>query len=47
MLERARGALDGEEAWIVGGAVRDQLLGRPLVDLDIACRQPEIGRAHV
>jgi Poly A polymerase head domain/Probable RNA and SrmB- binding site of polymerase A len=41
MLERARAALDGEEAWVVGGAVRDQLLGRPLVDLDVACREPE------
>ena len=41
MLERARSALEGEEAWIVGGAVRDQLLGRRVVDLDIACREPE------
>src|SRR5215217_1978755 len=41
MLERARQALAGEEAWVVGGAVRDELLGRPVVDLDIACRQPE------
>jgi tRNA nucleotidyltransferase/poly(A) polymerase len=41
MLERARKALAGEEAWIVGGAVRDELLGRPLLDLDIACREPE------
>jgi tRNA nucleotidyltransferase/poly(A) polymerase len=31
----------GEQAWIVGGAVRDELLGRPLVDLDVACRDPE------
>jgi tRNA nucleotidyltransferase/poly(A) polymerase len=31
----------GEEAWVVGGAVRDELLGRPLVDLDVACREPE------
>jgi tRNA nucleotidyltransferase/poly(A) polymerase len=41
VLERARRALSGEEAWIVGGAVRDELLRRPLVDLDIACREPE------
>ena len=41
MLERARQVLAGDEAWIVGGAVRDELLGRPLVDLDIACREPE------
>jgi hypothetical protein len=33
--------LAGEEAWIVGGAVRDELLGRPLVDLDVACRDPQ------
>jgi tRNA nucleotidyltransferase/poly(A) polymerase len=41
MLERAREVLLGEEAWIVGGAVRDELLGREVVDLDIACRDPE------
>lgn len=41
MLERARKALAGEEAWIVGGAVRDELLARPVVDVDIACREPE------
>ena len=32
----AREALPGRRAWIVGGAVRDALLGRPIVDLDIA-----------
>jgi len=31
----------GEEAWVVGGAVRDEALGRPLVDLDVALRDPE------
>jgi tRNA nucleotidyltransferase/poly(A) polymerase len=41
MLEAARRVLAGEEAWVVGGAVRDELLGRPLIDLDIACRDPE------
>jgi tRNA nucleotidyltransferase/poly(A) polymerase len=40
MLDPARRVLSGEEAWVVGGAVRDELLGRPLVDLDIACRDP-------
>jgi Poly A polymerase head domain len=30
-----------EEAWVVGGAVRDELLGRPVSDLDVACREPE------
>jgi tRNA nucleotidyltransferase/poly(A) polymerase len=33
--------LAGEEAWIVGGAVRDELLGRPLVDLDVASHDPQ------
>ncbi len=37
---RVREILDGEEAWIVGGAVRDALLGRPVLDLDVACRDP-------
>lgn len=32
--------LGDEDAWIVGGAVRDLLLGRPLLDLDVACRDP-------
>ena len=41
MRELAREVLEGEDAWIVGGAVRDELLGRPLVDLDIAIREPE------
>jgi hypothetical protein len=40
MLELAREVLNGEEAWVVGGAVRDELLGRELVDLDIAVRDP-------
>jgi hypothetical protein len=31
----------GEEAWIVGGAVRDESLGRPLVDVDVALEHPE------
>jgi hypothetical protein len=41
MDERVREILSGEEAWIVGGAVRDQLLGRPILDLDVACRDPK------
>ncbi len=40
-LSLARELLAGEEAWLVGGAVRDELLGRPLVDLDLACADPE------
>ena len=41
MLEQARAVLEGKEAWVVGGAVRDEALGRPVIDLDIACREPE------
>lgn len=41
MRELAREVLEGEEAWVVGGAIRDELLGRELVDLDIACREPK------
>lgn len=29
------------DAWVVGGAVRDEVLGRPVLDLDVACREPE------
>ena len=47
MLESARKVLAGEEAWVVGGAVRDELLGRELVDLDIAVRDPKrVARAY-
>ncbi len=31
----------GDDAWIVGGAVRDRALDRPLLDLDVALREPE------
>jgi tRNA nucleotidyltransferase/poly(A) polymerase len=31
---------EDEEAWIVGGAVRDMLLHRPVLDLDVACADP-------
>jgi len=41
MLEVAREVLRGEDAWVVGGAVRDEVLGRDVIDLDIACREPE------
>lgn len=30
-----------EQAWIVGGAIRDELLGRQVLDLDVACTEPE------
>jgi tRNA nucleotidyltransferase/poly(A) polymerase len=41
MRELVEELLAGQEAWIVGGAVRDELLGRPLVDLDVSCREPQ------
>jgi putative nucleotidyltransferase with HDIG domain len=34
-LEAARRALAGGDAWLVGGAVRDRLLGRRAADLDV------------
>ena len=36
----ARAALGGAAGWVVGGAVRDELTGRPVVDLDVACADP-------
>jgi tRNA nucleotidyltransferase/poly(A) polymerase len=33
--------LAGEDGWVVGGAIRDEALGRPVLDLDIACAEPE------
>ena len=35
-LAAARRAFAGQEAWLVGGAVRDKLLGRPTDDVDVA-----------
>jgi poly(A) polymerase len=35
-LPAIRDALAGEPAWLVGGAVRDRLLGRPTRDFDVA-----------
>jgi poly(A) polymerase len=35
-LAAARAALTGQDAWLVGGAVRDALLGRPTADFDVA-----------
>ena len=40
MAERLREILEGEEAWIVGGAIRDRLLSRPVLDVDVACADP-------
>jgi hypothetical protein len=33
--------LAGEAAWFVGGAVRDELLGRPVLDVDVVCADPQ------
>lgn len=41
MDERIRRAVGSEPAWVVGGALRDELLGRPIVDVDVACAGPE------
>lgn len=40
MDERLRELFAAEDAWIVGGAVRDELLLRPVLDLDVACADP-------
>ena len=36
VLEAVRAALAGRDAWLVGGALRDRLLGRPVEDVDVA-----------
>jgi hypothetical protein len=41
MDEQINTAVAGQEAYVVGGAVRDELLGREVVDLDVACSDPE------
>ena len=40
MDDLIRTVLAGQEAYVVGGAVRDRALGRPVVDIDVACRDP-------
>jgi Poly A polymerase head domain len=42
MDERIRTSVAGVEAYVVGGAVRDELLGRELVDVDVATGAPEV-----
>ena len=39
--DRLREALAGGEGWVVGGSLRDELLARPVLDVDVACREPE------
>jgi hypothetical protein len=40
MDDLVRELLSGQDAWFVGGAVRDELLGRPILDVDVACADP-------
>lgn len=40
MDDNLRDVFRDEEAWYVGGAVRDELLGRPVLDIDVVCRDP-------
>jgi Poly A polymerase head domain/Probable RNA and SrmB- binding site of polymerase A len=42
MDSRIRTAVAGVEAFVVGGAVRDELLGRQVVDVDVATPDPEV-----
>jgi poly(A) polymerase-like protein len=41
MDELVREVLAEEHAWFVGGAVRDELLGRRILDVDVVCRDPK------
>ncbi|HEY4977285.1 MAG TPA: hypothetical protein VII05_08075 [Gaiellaceae bacterium] len=41
LLDLIREVLAGGDVYLVGGAVRDELLGRELVDLDIVCSDPK------
>jgi tRNA nucleotidyltransferase/poly(A) polymerase len=42
MDNRIRTAVAGVEAYVVGGAVRDEVLGRQVVDVDVATPDPEV-----
>jgi Poly A polymerase head domain len=42
MDERIRQAVGDGPAWVVGGAVRDELLAREVIDVDVACPDPEL-----
>jgi Poly A polymerase head domain len=41
MDDRLFRAVGRERAWLVGGAIRDELLGREVLDVDVACAEPE------
>jgi hypothetical protein len=40
LVDRLRESLSGSEGWIVGGALRDELVGRPVLDVDVVCGDP-------
>lgn len=42
MDEHVRVAVGDAPAWYVGGALRDELLGRDVIDVDVACEKPEL-----
>ncbi|HXV96327.1 MAG TPA: hypothetical protein VD695_07240 [Gaiellaceae bacterium] len=42
MDDRIRTAVGDAPAWVVGGALRDELLGREIVDVDVTCPSPEL-----
>jgi tRNA nucleotidyltransferase/poly(A) polymerase len=44
LLDQIRLALNGSPAWLVGGAVRDELLNRPVFDFDLVVKSEP--RAH-
>jgi hypothetical protein len=46
VVEGLAEAVAGEDAYVVGGAVRDQLLGRPVLDVDVACPDPKAAAAR-
>jgi hypothetical protein len=47
MDEHIRRAVGDQPAWIVGGAIRDELLGRRIVAVDVACGEPALAaRLH-
>jgi tRNA nucleotidyltransferase/poly(A) polymerase len=46
MDERVRELFGDEEAWVVGGAVRDELLVRPVLDVDVSCADPRAAAHH-
>jgi tRNA nucleotidyltransferase/poly(A) polymerase len=46
ILEEIRGLFSDSEAYLVGGAVRDSILGRPVLDIDVVLRGSGIDAAR-